>query len=105
MEDWIINPTKALNYLKDDEELKNLIEEYLQDIDTDRIIQEKLEQSMEKSEFIKDMTTNLLLTLLGLSMITDWLPFQIIIIVSFVLINLYYLLSKSKKAKKIFSDL
>ena len=105
MEDWIINPTKALNYLKEDEELKNLIKEYLQDIDTDRIIQEKLELSMEKSEFIKDMTTNLLLTLLGLSMITDWLPFQIIIIVFFVLINLYYLMSKSKKAKKIFSDL
>ena len=102
MEDWIINPTKALNYLKEDGELKNLIEEYLQDIDTDRIIQEKLELSMEKSEFIKDMTTNLLLTLLGLSMITDWLPFQIIIIVFFVLINLYYLISKSKK---IFSDL
>ena len=104
MADWIINPTKALNYLKDDEELKNLIEEYLQDIDTDRIIQEKLEQSMEKSEFIKDMTTNLLLTLLGLSMITDWLPFQIIIIVFFILINLYYLISKSKKTKKIFSN-
>jgi hypothetical protein len=103
MADWIINPTKALNYLKDDEELKNLIEEYLQDIDTDRIIQEKLEQSMEKSEFIKDMTTNLLLTLLGLSMITDWLPFQIIIIVFFILINLYYLITKSKKTKKIFS--
>ena len=83
---------------------KNLIEEYLQDIDTDRIIQEKLEQSMEKSEFIKDMTTNLLLTLLGLSMITDWLPFQIAIIVFFILINLYYLISKSKKSKKIFSN-
>jgi len=103
MADWIINPTKALNYLKEDKELKNLIEEYLQDIDTDRIIQEKLEQSMEKSEFIKDMTTNLLLTLLGLSMITDWLPFQIAIIVFFILINLYYLISKSKKTKKIFS--
>ncbi len=103
MADWIINPTKALNYLKDDEELKKLIEEYLQDIDTDRIIQEKLEQSMEKSEFIKDMTTNLLLTLLGLSMITDWLPFQIIIIIFFILINLYYLITKSKKTKKIFS--
>ena len=62
LSDWIINPTKSLNYLNEDEELKNLIEDYLQDIDTDRIIQEKLEQSMEKSEFIKDMTTNLLLT-------------------------------------------
>lgn len=103
MEDWIINPTKALNYLKEDKELKNLIEEYLQDIDTDRIIQEKLEQSMEKSEFLKDITTNLLLTLLGLSMITDVLPFQIIIIVFFVLINLYYVFIKSKRAKKIIS--
>ena len=84
--------------------MKNLIEDYLQDIDTDRIVQEKLEQSMEKSEFIKDMTTNLLLTLLGLSMITDWLPFQIIIIVFFILINLYYLISKSKKTKKLFSN-
>jgi hypothetical protein len=104
MEDWIINPTKALNYLKEDKELKNLIEEYLQDIDTDRIIQEKLEQSMEKSEFLKDITTNLLLTLLGLSMITDWLPFHITIIVFFVLINLYYFFIKSKRAKKIFSN-
>ena len=81
-----------------------LTEEYLQDIDTDRIIQEKLEQSMEKSEFLKDITTNLLLTLLGLSMITDWLPFQIILIVFFVLINLYYFFIKSKRAKKIFSN-
>jgi hypothetical protein len=104
LEDWIINPTKALNYLKEDKELKNLIEEYLQDIDTDRIIQEKLEQSMEKSEFLKDITTNLLLTLLGLSMITDVLPFQIIIIVFFVLINLYYIFIKSKRANKIFSN-
>lgn len=104
MEDWIINPTKAFNYLKEDKELKNLIEEYLQDIDTDRIIQEKLEQSMEKSEFVKDITTNLLLTLLGLSMITDWLPFQIVLIAFFVLINLYYFFIKSKRGKKIFSN-
>jgi hypothetical protein len=105
MEDWIINPTKALNYLKEDKELKNLIEEYLQDIDTDRIIQEKLEQSMEKSEFVKDITTNLLLTLLGLSMITDSFPFQIILIVFFVLVNLYYFFIKSKRTKKIFSNI
>jgi hypothetical protein len=103
MEDWIINPTKALNYLKEDKELKNLIEEYLQDIDTDRIIQEKLEKSMEKSEFVKDITTNLLLTLLGLSMITDSFPFQIVLIVFFVLVNLYYFFIKSKRAKRIFS--
>ena len=31
MEDWIINPTKALNYLKEDKELKNLMNEYLQE--------------------------------------------------------------------------
>ncbi|MHA2288816.1 MAG: hypothetical protein ACXABG_08515, partial [Promethearchaeota archaeon] len=105
MEDWIINPTKALNYLKEDKELKNLIQEYLQDIDTDRIIQEKLEQSMEKSEFLKDITTNLLLTLLGLSMITDWLPFQIVLIVFFIVINLYFFFIKSKRAKKIFSKI
>ncbi len=104
LEDWIINPTKALNYLKEDEELKKLIDEYLQDIDTDRIIKEKLEQSMEKSEFLKDITTNLLLTLLGLSMITDWLPFQIALIAFFILINLYYFFIKSKKSKKIFSN-
>jgi hypothetical protein len=54
MQDWIINPTKALNYM--DEELAKSIKEYLQDIDTDRIIQEKIEESMEKSEFFKDIT-------------------------------------------------
>jgi len=100
MNDWIINPNKALNYMEEDEELKNLIEEYLTEIDTDRIIREKLDVSMEKSEFIKDITTNLLLTLLGLSILTDYPPFQWTIIGFFVVINAYYLFIKSRKKKK-----
>ena len=86
--------------MEEDDELKNLIEEYLTEIDTDRIIREKLDVSMEKSEFIKDITTNLLLTLLGLSILTDYPPFQWTIIGFFVVINAYYLYIKSRKKKK-----
>ncbi|MBY9003423.1 MAG: hypothetical protein KGD73_05580 [Candidatus Lokiarchaeota archaeon] len=104
LNDWIINPEKALNYTDVDDELEIFVKEYLQDIDTDRIIREKLESSMEKSEFVKDMTTNLLLTLLGLSILTDFPPFQWAIIGAFVLINGYYLFIKSRKSKKIFNS-
>ena len=102
LKDWIINPRKAYNYMEPDKEIDYLIEEYIQDIDTDRIIQEKLESSMEKSEFIKDMTTNLLLTLLGLSVLTQNPILQWIIIGAFVVINLYFLISKSRRSRKIF---
>lgn len=101
LKDWIINPNKAINYIEKDDEMKNLITEYLQEIDTDRIIQDKVESSMEKGEFVKDMTTNLLLTLLGLSIIADWAPFQWAIIGVFVIINAYYLYIKTRKRKKI----
>lgn len=101
LKDWIINPNKAINYIEKDDEIKNLISEYLQEIDTDRIIQEKVESSMEKGEFIKDITTNLLLTLLGLSIIADWAPFQWALIVVFVIINVYYFYIKTRKTKKI----
>jgi len=100
MRDWIINPTKAMNYMKEDDELRKLINEYLQDIDTDRIIHEKIEESMEKSEFIKDITTNLLLTLLGLSIIADAAIFQWFLIGFFIVINGYYFYSRTRKAKK-----
>ncbi|MFX0176266.1 MAG: hypothetical protein ACFE85_08555 [Candidatus Hodarchaeota archaeon] len=100
MQDWIINPTKALNYMDEDEELAKLVKEYLQDIDTDRIIQEKIEESMEKSEFFKDITTNLLLTLLGLSLLAQNAIFQWILIGFFVLINVYYFYLRTKKSKK-----
>jgi hypothetical protein len=102
LKDWIINPRKAYNYMEPDKEIDYLIEEYIQDIDTDRIIQEKLESSLEKSEFIKDMTTNLLLTLLGLSVLTQNPVLQWIIIGAFVVINLYFLISKSRRSRKIF---
>lgn len=101
LKDWIINPNKAINYIEKDDEIKNLINEYLQEIDTDRIIQEKVESSMEKGEFVKDITTNLLLTLLGLSIIADWAPFQWALIVVFVIINVYYFYIKTRKTKKI----
>jgi hypothetical protein len=101
LKDWIINPNKSLNYIEKDDELKHLIDEYLQEIDIDRIIQEKVENSMEKGEFIKDITTNLLLTLLGLSIIADWAPFQWGLIVVFIIINVYYFYIKTRKKKKI----
>lgn len=101
LKDWIINPNKAINYIEKDDEIENLISEYLQEIDTDRIIQEKVKSSLEKGEFVKDMTTNLLLTLLGLSIIADWAPFQWAIIGVFVIINAYYLYIKTRKTKKI----
>ena len=50
LNDWIIwIPEKALTIPKVDDELEVFVKEYLQDIDTDRIIKEKLESSMEKS--------------------------------------------------------
>ncbi|TXT56276.1 MAG: hypothetical protein BAJALOKI1v1_1950006 [Promethearchaeota archaeon] len=98
---WIINPNKALNYMEEDEDLRNLIEEYFAEIDTDRIIREKLEVSMERGEFLKDLTTNLLLTLLGLSILTDYPPFQYAIIVFFIVINISYFIIKSRKSKKL----
>lgn len=100
MKDWIINPTKALNYMKEDEDLRKLIKEYAQDIETDRIIQERLEETMEKGEFMKELTTNLLLTLLGLSILAVWPPFQYAIIGFFVVINVYFFISWRKKKKR-----
>ncbi|NHJ24981.1 MAG: hypothetical protein EAX89_10420 [Candidatus Lokiarchaeota archaeon] len=103
LKDWIINPSKAKNYVKVDDELEKLVEEYLQDIDTDRLIQEKLEISMEKSEFIRDITTNLLLTLIGLTFIAQWDIMIWIILGAFFVINFYYFYNRLKRRKKIVS--
>lgn len=103
LEDWIINPTKAKNYMKPDSELESLVEEYLQDIDTDRIIQEKIESSLEKGEFIRDITTNLLLTLVGLSIVAQQDIMIWIILSAFFVINFYYFYVRLKRRKKILS--
>ncbi|MFX1274336.1 MAG: hypothetical protein ACFFBP_01980 [Promethearchaeota archaeon] len=100
LNDWIINPAKALNYVKKDEEIVKLIEEYTQDIETDRIIQERLEESLEKSELIKDMTTNLLLTLLGISFLANTPLFQWGVIIIFIAINILYIFLRTRKSKK-----
>ncbi|MFX0069849.1 MAG: hypothetical protein ACFFAO_02055 [Candidatus Hermodarchaeota archaeon] len=97
---WIINPNKALNYIEKDDEIKNLISEYIQDIDTDRIIQEKLEESMERGEFIKEITTNLLLSLLGVSLLADWPPLQIAVVIVLIFINVFYFYKRRKKFKE-----
>ncbi len=100
LNDWIINPAKALNYAKEDDEIRKLIGEYTQDIETDRIIQERLEESLKKSELLKDMTTNLLLTLLGISFLVNTPLFQIGVIIVFIAINVIYLYLRTRKAKK-----
>jgi hypothetical protein len=101
--DWIINPTKAKNYMKEDNELNSLIDEYLQDIDTDRIIQEKIESSLQKGEFVRDITTNLLLTLVGLTIVAQWDIMIWIILGAFFVINFYYFYVRLRRRKKILS--
>ena len=98
--DWIINPKKVLNYMDEDDDLNNLIEEYIQDIETDRIIKEKLEESLEKSEFLKEITSNLLITLLGLSLLASSPGFQWIVVGVLIVINIYYIYGKMKKSRK-----
>jgi hypothetical protein len=100
LNDWVINPAKALNYMEEDDDLKKLIEEYKQDIDTDRIIQERLEETLEKGEFFKEITSNLLLTLLGVSLLADWPPLQWGVVAILILINVYYFIKRRKKFKK-----
>ncbi|MFX1418570.1 MAG: DUF1463 family protein [Promethearchaeota archaeon] len=100
LEDWVINPTKALNYMKDDDDLRKLIEEYQQDINTDRIIQERLEETLERGEFFKEITTNLLLTFLGVSLLTDFPPIQWTVVGILIAINVYYFYKRRKTIKK-----
>ncbi|MFX1236277.1 MAG: hypothetical protein ACFFAS_02090 [Promethearchaeota archaeon] len=100
LNDWIINPAKALNYTKEDEEIKKLVDEYTQEIETDRIIQERLEERMEKSEFLKEMTTNLLLTLLGVSFWANEPILQGVVIGVFIAINLLYIYLRAKRYRK-----
>ena len=98
--DWVINPTKALNYMIEDDDLRKLIEEYKQGIDTDRIIQERLEETLEKGEFFKEITSNLLLTLLGVSLLADWPPLQWTVVGILIAINVYYFYKRRKKFRK-----
>ncbi|MBD3351133.1 MAG: hypothetical protein GF364_06580 [Candidatus Lokiarchaeota archaeon] len=95
--DWIINPNKTLNYMEADEELENLITEYLQDIDTDRIVQERKEDSLQASEFIKEIISNIMLTLLSLSLLADNAILQWIIVGVLVAINVFYIYMRKKK--------
>ncbi len=100
LEDWVINPAKALNYMKDDEDLRKLIEEYQQDINTDRVIQERLEETLERGEFFKEITSNLLLTFLGVSLLTDFPPIQWTVVGILIAINVYYFYKRRKTIKK-----
>jgi hypothetical protein len=100
LNDWVINPMKAMNYMEEDDDLRKLVEEYKQDIDTDRIIQERLEESLEKGEFFKEITSNLLLTLLGVSLLADWPPLQWVVVGILIAINVYYFVKRRKKFKK-----
>ena len=98
--DWIINPKKILNYMDEDDDLNNLIEEYIQDIETDRIIQEKLEQSLEKGEFLKEITSNILITLLSLSLLANSPSIQWIVVGILIFINIIYVYTRWNKFKK-----
>jgi hypothetical protein len=100
LNDWIINPAKALNYMKEDEELRKLIDEYTQDIETDRIIQERLDVSMEQSELLKDLTSNLLLTFLGLSFLASTPIFQWGVVILLIAINILYIYLRTKRRKR-----
>ncbi len=100
LNDWIINPTKALNYMGQDEDITKLIKEYGQDIETDRIIRERLEEKMQKGEFLKEMTTNLLLTLLGVSFWADTPWLQGVVIIVFIAINIFYIYLRAKRSKR-----
>jgi hypothetical protein len=100
LEDWVINPTKALNYMEEDEDLRKLIEEYQQDIQTDRIIQERFEETLERGEFFKEITSNLLLTFLGISLLTDFPPIQWTIVGVLIAINVFYFYKRRKTIKK-----
>ncbi len=100
LEDWVINPAKALNYMKEDRDLRKLIEEYQQDINTDRIIQERLEETLERGEFFKEITSNLLLTFLGVSLLTDFPPLQWTVVGILIAINVYYFYKRRKTIKK-----
>ncbi len=99
LNDWIINSTKSMNYMEEDDDLRKLVEEYKQDIDTDRIIQERLEESLEKGEFFKEITSNLLLTLLGISLLTSWPPPQWVVVGILIGINVYYFVKRRKRFK------
>lgn len=100
LDDWVINPTKALNYMKEDDDLRKLIEEYQQDINTDRIIQKRLEETLERGEFFKEITSNLLLTFLGVSLLTDFPPIQWTVVGVLIAINVYYFYKRRKTIKK-----
>ncbi len=99
-QNWIINPRRALNYMKEDEQLKGLIKEYIEDINTDKIMQDRLEEKMEANEFSKEITSNLLLSLLGLSFLANSPPLSLTVIVSFILINVFFFYSRRKKLKE-----
>ncbi len=100
LNDWVINPAKALNYMEEDEDLRKLIEEYQQDIKTDRIIQERFEETLERGEFFKEITSNLLLTFLGVSLLTDFPPIQWTVVGILIAINVYYFYKRRKTIKK-----
>jgi hypothetical protein len=100
--DWIINPTKAVNYISDpeDKELGLLVKEYLQDINTDKIIQDRLVEQMQKNEFFKEITSNLLMTLLGLSFLSENEVFRWIVLGAFVAINVYFFYKRRNRLAK-----
>ncbi|MFX0102464.1 MAG: hypothetical protein ACFFCS_23055 [Candidatus Hodarchaeota archaeon] len=99
-QDWIINPAKASSYMGPDDELLNLIKAYKEDINVDKIINRRLADKMEKNVFIKETLSNLLLTMLGLSFLTQDNPtLQITIVAFLVAINLIYFYIYRKKQK------
>ncbi len=86
--------------MEGDDDLRKLIEEYQYNIKTDKIIRERLEETLKKGEFFKEITTNLLLTFLGISLLTEFPPIQWTVIGFLNTINIYYLYKRRKTIKK-----
>ncbi|WP_371804446.1 hypothetical protein [Candidatus Lokiarchaeum ossiferum] len=98
-QNWITNPQKVLNF-GENAELDTLIDQYLEEINTNKIIEEKIEENIEKGEFFKETMSNILLTLLGLSFLADNTILKGILVGIFVVLNSVAFLVRRKKLKE-----
>ncbi|UYP43857.1 hypothetical protein NEF87_000142 [Candidatus Lokiarchaeum ossiferum] len=98
-QDWIINPQKVLNF-GENAELDVLIDQYLEEINTNKIIDEKIDENIEKGEFIKETISNILLTLLGLSFLAEETWLKGLLVGTFVIVNSIAFLIRRKKLKE-----
>ena len=98
-QNWIINPQKVANF-GENADLDALIEQYLEEINTNKIIEERIDENIEKGEFIKETMSNILLTLLGLSFLAENTYLKGILVGIFVVVNSVAFLIRRKKLKE-----